>query len=103
MVEIQLRPGHAMATILTGIQIPRVDVDTAEAHVPPRHPVKRPQENDLRYPDEPPHDAGRVVPDAHPEPPPRFEVVRLVMLVYGFRDAAIEQAIRSANRGYVDR
>jgi hypothetical protein len=49
VVQIELRARHPLATVLTGIRIARVDVYTAEAHVPLGHPVESCQENDARH------------------------------------------------------
>ena len=96
VIEIQLRAWHAMATVLTGVRVPRIDVHATEAHVALWNPVESPQQNHAWYQDQTPHYAGRLFSDANSEFAPGIKVKSLVTLVDRPRGASIQQAERSA-------
>lgn len=102
VVQVEFVPRPSLAAILAGALIAGIDVISAKANLALGHPIITDQQNDPRNPDYPVDHAYGLIMHGNRQIAPALKIESLVLLVYRFSNALIQQGEGAANGSNMD-
>jgi hypothetical protein len=103
VVQVEFVAGASVAAILASALIASIDVISTKANLTLGHTIITDEQNHPRNPDYPIDHAHRFVVDSDRQVAPTLEIESLVLLIYRFSNALVEEGEGATDRSDMDR
>ena len=103
VVKIEFVPRPSLAAILAGALVAGIDVISTKANLTLGHTIITDEQNHPGNPDYPVDHAHRFVVYSDRQIAPALKIESLVLLIYRFSDALVEEGEGAAHRSDMDR